>query len=541
MKIWKIIMGCLSILIGVLIMDESQSMITLGRMFGANSIFMYAGHIVALSYIGIGVVALAMINKKSSNIIISILSVLAFICSFCGPKIFEDLLFFSVWAIVCGVTALICFLKNKKSNAKQEEILIGSGVVATPNTTRECPYCSSMIDSNAVFCGKCGKELDIVKYCPYCGASVNDGATFCPNCGKEVGDQLPSSSVSTPEQKHCPHCGALVNNDCLFCENCGKNLSGDDPQEPYETESDSQSKFVLPIVVGLLVLALAGGGWWYYKSSYSLKKGNVTIADNATSTDSIVSVDANSKEYIKNYLDDILPKAIKMKEQQAVKKYFTKEFADLYREVEVYDSIESADGDIGFWDSDFWTGGQDGELASIKVLEISDLTQDKATALVQYVIKFGDYDESKISHSLYLAFENGNWLIDDFNSYKNQFKNYLKSSSQSNNNSISYVGKTYKGGGNGGGMGIDMTITFLDNNKCRCVSDWYRAYPDGKALQGTYEVKNGHVIVHCTYDGIDYDFDFGVKENGRVIGFNNSDDSVEGTIGLDYMTLELSN
>ena len=307
---------------------------------------------------------------------------------------------------------------------------------------KKCPNCGAQIDDNSLFCAECGKQIPQGNVCSNCGALVNDGDTFCQNCGSKVerGDGQQTSSVTAPEQKHCPHCGAIVSIDSLFCESCGKNVSDGNstpntnfpPQTPNATGRGSQNKFVLPIIIGLLVLALAGG-WWYYKSSNSLQKGNTAVMSNETSADSIVSTDTNSKEYITNYLNEIFPKAIKMSEKQAIEKYFTKEFADLYRKVEVCDSVVNANGDIGFWDFEFWTGGQDGELASIKVLDISDLDQSRATALVQYVIKFGAYDESKTSNSLYLVFEEGKWLIDDLNSYKDRFEDYLGSANPSNN------------------------------------------------------------------------------------------------------------
>lgn len=104
-----------------------------------------------------------------------------------------------------------------------------------------------------------------------------------------------------------------------------------------------------------------------------------------------------------------------------------------------------------------------------------------------------------------------------------------------------YVGKTYKGSGNIGGLYTEMAITFFNNNKCRCVSDWIQAYPEGKTLNGIYEIKDDHIIVHCDYDGIDYDYNFEVAENGRFIGFDNSDYSKMGTMWINLMTLELSN
>lgn len=107
--------------------------------------------------------------------------------------------------------------------------------------------------------------------------------------------------------------------------------------------------------------------------------------------------------------------------------------------------------------------------------------------------------------------------------------------------SVSFGGKVYKGSGNGGGLSTEMTISFLDNNQCRCVSDWYQAYSTPKAINGSYEVKGNQVVVHVKDSDINIDFKFDIKDNGRVIEFDNSDPNMGGTMGNDIMSLELIN
>ena len=142
------------------------------------------------------------------------------------------------------------------------------------------------------------------------------------------------------------------------------------------------------------------------------------------------SEEVNPEKYVKIYLEEILPKAIKMKEKDAVEKFFSKDFINLYRKVEKYDNENIDEGDIGFWDFDFWTGGQDGDLSGTSVLKVSDFGNNKASVTVQYTIKFGEYDESKSSYTYSMIFENGKWCIDDLNSYKFRFKEYLNSVGQ---------------------------------------------------------------------------------------------------------------
>lgn len=106
--------------------------------------------------------------------------------------------------------------------------------------------------------------------------------------------------------------------------------------------------------------------------------------------------------------------------------------------------------------------------------------------------------------------------------------------------SDSFVGKVYKGSGNGGGINTEMKISFLDNHQCTCVSDWYQAYSSPKSIKGNYEVKNNQVVVSCKdNDGIEYKFEFDIKSDGRVIEFNHSDPEMGGTMGNDFMSLEI--
>lgn len=102
------------------------------------------------------------------------------------------------------------------------------------------------------------------------------------------------------------------------------------------------------------------------------------------------------------------------------------------------------------------------------------------------------------------------------------------------------IGKVYKGSGDGGGLYTEMKISFLDNHKCICVSDWCQAYSSPKSIKGNYEVKNNQVVVNCKdNDGKEYKFEFDIKSNGRVIEFNHSDPEMGGTMGNDFMSLEI--
>ena len=86
-----------------------------------------------------------------------------------------------------------------------------------------------------------------------------------------------------------------------------------------------------------------------------------------------------------------------------------------------------------------------------------------------------------------------------------------------------FVGRYYKGEGNGGGMVSEMAISFLDDGKCVCYSDFYKAYPDKEFIHGTYEAKDDKVIVHCLVDDTTYDYEFEIKDGGKTIGYDHSD------------------
>ena len=104
-----------------------------------------------------------------------------------------------------------------------------------------------------------------------------------------------------------------------------------------------------------------------------------------------------------------------------------------------------------------------------------------------------------------------------------------------------FIGKTYKGTGNGGGLYTEMAITFLANNKCTGVSDWYQAYPSKKSVDGTYSYDGGNLIVKFNVDGEQTVLEFDVKNNGTIIEFDKSDPEMDGTMGMDIMSLKLQN
>ena len=251
----------------------------------------------------------------------------------------------------------------------------------------------------------------------------------------------------------------------------------------------------------------------------------------------------NSADGIKARLNEILSKGMSMSDEEAVKKYFSKDYQETFFKVEEYDKKNIPEGEIGFWDESIWADGQGG-IGNFhsEIKAVNNFTEKSASVIVDYVSD--EIKGEKLTTKFDMCFENGNWYIDDIINdngfvYKQKMKEYLKEFAQ-NISPASFAGKIYKGSGNGGGLATVMTITFLENHQCTCVSDWYQAYSSPKSIKGNYEVKNNQVIVNCKdNDGTEYKFEFDIKSNGRIIEFDHSDPEMGGTMGNDYMSLEI--
>ncbi len=105
----------------------------------------------------------------------------------------------------------------------------------------------------------------------------------------------------------------------------------------------------------------------------------------------------------------------------------------------------------------------------------------------------------------------------------------------------SFVGTSYSGGGNGGGLAIDLTITFMADSICECISNFYQAFPNPVKVKGTYLIHNGIVEVTCRPEGFEdnpINWRFSIKNNGNELSFNNYDKSEEGSMGTGWLILK---
>ena len=125
-----------------------------------------------------------------------------------------------------------------------------------------------------------------MKKCPYCGAQIEDDSRFCTECGKKF------------PQGICPHCGTLVNEGDKFCLNCGGRIEeGTDYEGEVlsEYEDPRRNSLYIPIVAGLLLLAMIGG-WWFFNSSNQKIETSEKVVD-SVAVDS-VAIDTTAVEEI---------------------------------------------------------------------------------------------------------------------------------------------------------------------------------------------------------------------------------------------------
>ncbi len=210
MKTGKIIIGVLSIIIGIVTLIESNDVYRLASAFGVNGFHIYVGFIVGFIFIGVGVSSLLMMDKQSklyAETTLSLSSVAFFLC-FRGPELFTDLLFFAIWSAICFVFAIFAYYGTKKhdGNGKYDQL-------ATNQLT--CPYCSAVVDEGTVFCGSCGKKIK--RNCPQCSAELNTSDVFCPNCGIQLNENNTVVSFAAAE----PQQGIDFNDDSSFNNNRG--------------------------------------------------------------------------------------------------------------------------------------------------------------------------------------------------------------------------------------------------------------------------------------------------------------------------------
>ena len=442
---------------------------------------------------------------------------------------------------------------------------------------KKCQNCGAQVDDNSLFCTECGKQIPQGNACSHCGAPVNSGDSFCQNCGKSLKEIPNSESIAYEEEsksgfkKYLPYIlgGVILLGIIAYCFFTKDDNSTDaiaivdsaSVEEAITSEQEIQAKkdFIEAFYQGFdqfndsyIKKYVSPKALQILKDEYDYECEDgdclgtwLFVYPPGTDCDfsTVVSRDIekiNENDYLvkikyKDAYYGIIEYSVLL---TVIKDGDTYKIDDIKDKVHtIVDDNSNSNSSNLDWLQGHWVyeqGSYKGHfiIQGDKIIQYSSMNPEHYDATFR--IEDGEI-RARLVDGMDLAVP-----ID----YVNQRIDYgdgcwmHKVSSSSDNGSNPYIGKTYKGGGYVGGLYTEMTITFLDSNNCRCVSDWYQSYPEGKSLNGTYKIKDGHIIVHCAYDGDDYDFDFGVKENGRFIGFDHSDHSL-GRMGSNSMTLEL--
>ena len=264
---------------------------------------------------------------------------------------------------------------------------------------KKCYYCGAELADDSLFCTECGKKQPL-NICPYCGAECEEGDVFCQNCGKRLTTNVSRDSIDSNTND------GVVNT-------------------LEEVEKSPKSKIILSIVVGIIALALVGG-WYFFgvsndTTNSTMVKDSIPTGMTAVDTDTLGINedigDVHSEAYIKHRLQQICDEIPSTPAEVLVNRYFAESFKEIYNAVIKEDQIETQRGNIGFFDCNFWTGGRHGELKSVTILDLTNITELSALATVQDLIKFNEDNESKNSKDVHLVFENGDWYINDLSDY----------------------------------------------------------------------------------------------------------------------------
>jgi len=362
--------------------------------------------------------------------------------------------------------------------------------------------------------------------CKYCNANVEQDAQFCPNCGKDFS-----------KLKKCVKCGELLDKDTLFCPHCGT----EQPRKKRPVEKKTSSKKWLWVVIGLFLLGAIGAGIFFYSGNNMelSEDGNASVETVQTVSNSVTakSTEADpvaAKEFIESmYKDFFENKNFDTEKLTNLHKYLSPSVTE---ELKMECPYDGGEGDSSYIVDFFCDGTLNYERPDYGDKVVSRTIEKKNDGWF-LVTNIWDVIKEPVKVRLQVKSVNGTYKIVDIGIDEEENSNVPVVNEGTS--SDAYTGKVYKGSGNGGGLYTEMTITFHDNHQCTCVSDWYRAYSSPKMIKGHYEVKDNLVIVDCKDGDIEHHFEFEIKSNGRTLSFDHSDPDMGGTMGNDYMSLEI--
>ena len=125
------------------------------------------------------------------------------------------------------------FIFCDKCGAKLDNETPDKNLTSAGSFELNCPYCSTLIDSDAKFCMECGKPLTQIRKCTKCGNFLALTSLFCGHCGE-------------PVPKSCPKCGHVFQKEEKFCPKCGCSANATNPgsfKNPFDENPYPQNTF----------------------------------------------------------------------------------------------------------------------------------------------------------------------------------------------------------------------------------------------------------------------------------------------------------
>lgn len=133
----------------------------------------------------------------------------------------------------CGNKVTSGFIFCDKCGAKLDNETPDKNLTSAGSFELNCPYCSTLIDSDAKFCMECGKPLTQIRKCTKCGNFLARTSLFCGHCGE-------------PVPKSCPKCGHVFQKEEKFCPKCGCSANATKPgsiKNPFDENPQPQNTF----------------------------------------------------------------------------------------------------------------------------------------------------------------------------------------------------------------------------------------------------------------------------------------------------------
>ena len=415
----------------------------------------------------------------------------------------------------------------------------------------KCRYCDAELKDGAKFCPNCGKEVIESNVCVSCGEQIKHGALFCPHCGANQHEEVKSEPIPEVEEiveqpkesfDNCINCGEQIKTGASFCPHC----DAEQPQE-YIIEQTSSKKW-LWAAMAVVILALIGGGVYFVTNG---SFGSKTLAE-AVDSDSInISEQGENGTEMPslNTLSALFESLGKDNSSslfshhgfQLVDKKSKKEESDYEGDEHTTYTINKDSYKISYK-----LVNGDGYMKIECVYSPEDYGEPSMTILCDNAT--WDSMKEKADRILKVFSQNYYWLDGGFIGFEKKgiitltLENSISWGDDEQSKELQvptdkFVGKYYVGNGYFAGMGTSMAISFKENQRCTCYSDFNQNYPNKMFADGTYRLKDDYVIVTVKIDGEDWEYKFQIADGGRKIGYDYSAPN-GGKMDMDFLTLE---